>query len=549
MDKYNEWRTLYSGQALEQTISKTKDVDDSEPAYRWPVRFNLVSSYCQLHAGMLWGRGRTGQESNDLFTIRVDPKIPYGPKPATEQAKKIEDLLNHFWAKQVHVLRSNSVIQQWAGGCVVKVSWNPISRQSVFGVMLETIQPEHFFPIWNPLSFEELYAVKIKFNVSKAVAIARYNVSETDLDKFGNHQQIPVEEYWDANNFHIILGKLDPNDPGVVAKASDGTPLKGQNPWKHPVTGIGIIPIHYIPRLRVGGFLGESLAYRLSGLQAELNKTLADYGDALNRGAHPSFGISDYTGPGSKDNSITIPRHGALNLGKTRAGGQPPKVHNFPSPSVPPQTGEFVERLLSLSEAVAGLTPAARGLNEGRESGLALALQMLPTINLVDWERAHLSQSIAGGGGINDTILTILSAKQSLENMPTIGDAKSIFLMPQVVDFRPVVPRDKLEIIDEVTRLATAEIVSPLNLLKRLGDIDDPDEELQDLMAYIQFKAQMEAAVAGRSIKVSKPKESENPARAWPEISGETVEAAPKQPPKQPEGIKPSTTQERPSGT
>lgn len=544
MDRYREWRDLYDGQALEETVSISKDPDNSEKSYRWPVRFNLVSAYCQLHAGMLWGRGRTGHESNDLFHIRVNHEIPYGAtKSPTKLAKDIEDLLNHFWASQVHVLRSNSVIQQWAGGCVVKASWNPTSRHSVFGVTLETIQPEHFFPIWNPLSFEELYAVKIKFTVSKAVAIARYNVTERELADFGNQDQIPVEEYWDAGNFHIVLGKKDSEDKGVVAKRADGQPLAGPNPWIHPVTKVGIIPIHYIPRVRAGSFMGESLAYRLGGLQAELNKTLADYGDALNRGAHPSFGISDYAGPGAKDSNIAIPRHGALNLGKTRVGGTAPKVHNFPSPSVPPQTGEFVERLLSLSEAVAGLTPAARGVSMGRESGLALALQMLPTINLVDWERAHLSHAIAGGGGINDTVLTILFHKQELDDMPSLGDSSTIFLMPQAVDFRPVVPRDKLEIIDEVTRLATAEVVSPLNLLKRLGDIEDPDEELEDLKAYIQFKAQMEAAVAGRSIKVSKPKETENPARAWPEISGETVEPAPKQPAKQKEGIK-STTSE-----
>lgn len=542
MDRYRTWRQLYNGSALEETVSGSSDPSTAEENYRWPVRFNLVNAYCQLHAGMLWGRGRTGADSNDLFTVRIDPRVPYGPKPATDLAPRIEDLLNYFWARQIHILRSVGVIQQWAGGAIVKVSWNPGSRNSVFGVVLETIQPEYFFPIWNPLNFEELYAVKIKFTVSKAVAIARYNITERDLERFGNQEQIPVEEYWDAGQFHIIVGKRDAEDQkGVVAKGLDGKPLQGKNPWKHPVTGNGIIPIHYIPRIRAGTFMGESLAYKLEGLQQELNKTLADYGDALTRGAHPAFGLSDYNGPGKKDQIIPIPRHGALNLGNTAPGSNAsPKVHEFPLPAVPPQTTEFVERLLSLSEAVAGLTPAARGLNQGRESGLALALQMLPTINLVDWSRAHLGQAITGQAGINDTMLTIWWNKRSLDFVPSLGESPVVFRLPQEIEFRPVVPRDRIEIIDEVTRLATAEVVSPIELLHRLGDIEDIDEELLNIQSYLQFKAAMEAAIAGRSVKISKPKEQENPARAWPTITGETVQQAPKQPPKQPQGLKPN---------
>lgn len=538
MDRYPQWRSLYNGSALEEEISRTQDpAKSSQKTYRWPVRFNLVGSYCQLHAGMLWGRGRTGAESNELFTVRVDPKVPYGPKPATDLAPKIQDLLNHFWLNQVHILRANSIIQQWAGGCVLKVTWSPQSSNSVFGIVIESIQPEHFYPIWNPLNSEELYAVKIKFHVSRAVAIAKYNLSEREVDKF-TKDQIPVEEYWDTAGYYIILGKENPDDEGVVAKWPDGKPMKGPNPWVHPIRKTGIIPIHYIPRIRSGGFLGESLAYPLEGIQEELNKTLADYGDALTGGSHPSFGISDYTGPGSKQSTIPIPRSGALNLGMTSPGGTAPKIHEFPLPQVPPQSGEFVERLLSLSEAVAGLTPAARGVNEGRDSGLALSLQMLPTINLVEWSRAHLSQAIAGTGGINDTILTILWDKRSLSNMPGLGDSPVIFRLPQSIDFRPVVPRDRLEIINEVVQLATAEVVSPIELLKRLGDIEDQDEELENIKAWLQYKASVEAAVAGRSIKVSKPKETENPARAWPQVSGETAEPALKQPAKQPEGMK-----------
>ena len=543
MDRYEAWRSLYDGTALEETISATQDPASDDLVYRWPVRFNLISSYCQLHAGMMWGHGRSGSDSAELFKVRVDPRIPGGPKSLTKLAPDLEDVFNFFWRKNAHVLRSNGVIQQWAGGCVIKASWNPLSRQSVYGVVLETIQPEHFYPIWNPVNYSELYAAKIKFHVSKAVALVKYNLTDRELERFGNKDRIPVEEYWDTSKYYILVGKTGDGNDGIVARDENGKPYRGPNPFVHPRTGRGVIPIQYIPRIRVGGFLGESLAYRLEGIQEEMNKTLADYGDALTRGAHPAMGISDYTGPGSKKDIIAIPRHGALNLGPTPAGGTSPKVHNFPLPQVPPQTGEFLDRLHGLSEAVAGLTPAARGVNQGRESGLAIALQMLPTTNLVDWERAHVSQALAGGGGMHDMLMAIWWSKKGKSEktddvLPNLGDSENIFDLNQELEFFPVVPRDRLDVIDEVVRLSTNPSVAPQEWLKRLGDIDDLDEAWKDLIDYMQFVAEKEAAVAGRAIKVSTPTNPRNPERAYPTISGETVEAAPKQVAKQPQGAK-----------
>jgi len=493
---------------------------------------------------MLWGHGRSGADNAELLKVRVDPRIPGGPRALIDAGPRLEDALNFFWKKNAHVLRSNAVIQQWAGGCVIKASWRPLDRRAVYGVVLETIQPEHFFPIWNPVNFDELYAVKIKFFVSRAVARERYNLTETELDKVsGGKDRIPVEEYWDRDRYYIILGENTNDGNWAIARDEDRQPYLGENPFVHPITRRGVIPIHYIPRIRTGGYLGESLAYRLEGIQEEMNKTLADYGDALTRGAHPALGISDYNGPGQRKEIIAIPRHGALNLGPTPAGGTPPKVHQFPLPQVPPQTGEFLERLHGLSEVVAGLTPAARGVSQGRESGLAIALQMLPTTNLVDWERSYVTQAIAGGGGINDTLMAMWWSKRGEDTeidkkLPNIGDGVSVFDLNQDIEYYPVIPRDRIDVIDEVVKLSTVPSVSPREWLKRLGDIDDIDEELENLILYLTFIAEKEAAVAGRAIRVSRPTNTKTPGGSYPSITGDTAEPAQKQTPKQAEGIK-----------
>ena len=536
MDQYPTWRGLFDGTALQETISHTEDPSTSSKHedYRWPVRYNLVKSYCLLHAGMLWGRGRTGAEAGDLFDIRVDTRKP-GVREVSDQGPRLEEALQYFWAQQGHILRASGTIQQWAGGAILKVRWDPGWPTAVGGVVLEMIQPEYFYPVWDPLNYESLLAAKIKFPVNKAVAMEKYGLTEAELKDFEDDDAVPVEEYWDRKQFYVIVGKRAGQGGVIARRPFDGKQLEGSNPWKHPVTKQGIIPIFYVPRIRTGHFFGESLAADMIGVQEELNKTLADFGDALTRGTHPAFGLSDFNGPGSKDSVIPISRHGAVNLGNTTPGGSPPKVHEFPLPKVPEQTDAFVTRLLDLSESAAGITPAAKGMSQGAKSGLTMALEMLPTANLVDWERSHWEQAIARPGGINEALAVIWHTKGKVTDRSyKVGEG--VFGLLNRVEFRPIVPRDRIEVIDEVVRLATAEAVSPKEWLRRLGDVPDLDEELVDLIAFLTWRAQIEAAVAGRAVKVSKPTNPEEPARALPEVKGETEQPASKQPAKQPQG-------------
>jgi hypothetical protein len=552
MERYDSWRSMFDGRALEETISAIEDLqsDSDQENFRWPVRFNLIKSYCLLYAGLLWGRAKTGAEADNLFDIRIDPKVPGKPGPeATNQAQLFKEALDYWWSYHFHALRPLGTIQQWAGGCALKIAWDPYSSSSVFGCTLQTIQPEHFYPIWNPLNYEELIAVKVKFDVSKSVAMEVYGLTEEEVTDIIDRDKISVEEHWDRYRYYVRLGKGRKNqdDPGIAARIRDAAgriryTLDGANPFIHPVTQRGIIPFVYIPRIRIGGFFGSSLAYDLEGIQNEVNKTLADFGDALTRGSHPAFGISDYHGPGDKQGVIMVPRHGALNMGKTPPGREPPKVHEFPPPEVPTQTPSFMESLLSLSEVTTSLTAAAQGAAQGADrSGFAMTMQMLPTTNMVDWERSHWTAAIAGKGGVNEILGVIWNNKApALASLPRV-DAGALQLR-QKIEYRPVVPRDRLAIVDEVVKLATAKVVSPRELLKRLGDIEDIDEELERLGAFLVKYAAIEAAVAGRAVKIHENTNPENPAGFMPEVSGETVEPKSKQPAKQTQGQKANGT-------
>jgi hypothetical protein len=250
MQQYDHWRSLFEGSALEETLSVIQDpgTDSDHPNYRWPVRFNLIRSYCMLYAGSLWGRGKTGAEANDLFDIRVDPKVP-GLKPLTELAPSLQDSLTYFWSYWFNILRALGAIQQWAGGCFVKVAWNPFSSTSVYGIDLQIIQPEHAYPVWNPINYQEVLAIKLKFSVSKAVAKECYGMTDKELEDYPGNDTVPVVETWDKRSYSIMLGKgkKGQDDIGTPAKIKDPDGktilLMGDNPFKHPITGLGVIPI------------------------------------------------------------------------------------------------------------------------------------------------------------------------------------------------------------------------------------------------------------------------------------------------------------------
>lgn len=543
MERYDRWHSLYDGSALEETIPTLEDSETDSPqdTYKWPVRFNLIKSYCRLYAGMLWGRARTGHEANDLFDIRIDPRSPSGQN-AKAVAGQLQDNLTYFWSFFFHKLRPCAVIQQWAGGCILKAAWDPYSPTAIMGIKLETIQPQHFYPIWNPVNTDELIAVRVKFGVSKEVAREVYGLTKEEADEYASGNSIRVEEHWDRHRYYVRLGKghKGDEDGGIVGKTRAGpggewAPLEGENPYRHPM-GYGIIPYVYIPRLASGGFFGESLAHDLEGVQEELNKTLADYGDALVRGAHPAFGISDFNGPDRREKVIKIPRHGALNMGRTPASAKfAPKIHEFPAPKVPEQTTEFTDRLLSLSEMGAGLTPAARGAS-GVGSGVARALEMLPTTNLIDWQRSHWTQGLTGKGGLNEIISTIWWNKGALLlGFPQLNPVA--IMLKQSVEYRPVVPRERTEVIDEVVRLTTADAISPWEAIRRLGDVEDIDSEVARLAYWIGYVASIEAAVAGRPIQIARPTNMETPAGSLPDVAGMTDQPKPKPAPTEPEGL------------
>jgi hypothetical protein len=167
---------------------------------------------------------------------------------------------------------------------------------------------------------------------------------------------------------------------------------------------------------------------------------------------------------------------------------------------------------------------------------MAVAMEMLPTLYLLDWMRSHWSKTIGGRAGINVVLGTIWyrQAQAGLSHLVAGMPAPRVTQLRQRTRFRDMVPRDRIAKIQEVTQLAANNVLPPRELLRRLGDIEDIEETLGELWQHLIWQAMWDSAAAGHEIRlVSNPKQPDMP---LPELQQEPQPKV-KQPLKEPQQI------------
>lgn len=544
MGQYPAWKQMFTGEYLRQEIADAPyDPASNEPVYKWPSRVNLFKSYGLLHASTLWGRGETGREADNLFDVEIDEKIPgIGGPELVSAAPLFREELEYWWSFNQDKLRPSAGAQMWAGGCILKVSWMPAHPEAVYGCILEVIDPEYFWPVYDPLNYDTLIAARMKFSVDELVAQYRYGLDPSQIKLISKGGKVPVREEWTRESYAIVLGEGNNEKVARVPNVAGGagTPYAGKNPWRHPITNIGLIPVWYTPRIRPGtGYFGDSLCYDLEGPVTEMNKALSDIGDALNDSSHLQGVIADMHSLSSRfdeDTSIEIPRGKYLNLGLTPQGASPGKFYPVPTGTIPPATPQYLDKLTESADATALLTPASRGGGSSGKTGVAVAMEMLPTLYLLDWMRSHWSKTISGRAGINVVLGTIWyrQAKAGLGHLVGSIPAPRVLQARQRTRFRDMVPRDRMARIQEVTQLAANNVLPPRELIRRLGDIEDVDETLGELWQSLIWQAVWDSAVAGHSINIRS--NAKQPDMPLPEVQ-QDEQPKPKQPPTEPQQI------------
>lgn len=548
MGKYPEWRSMFTGAYLEQELKgATADPNTGEIPKRWPSQLNLFRAYALTHACFLWGRGETGRQSDDLFDFTLDDRIPgQTGAPPTSGVESFREALEYWWSFNQQMLRTAAAVQQWAGGCVLKLSWNPGHPHSVFGCLLELIDPIYFYPVWDPTSHDTLISASIRFAVSTIVAMEKYCLTPRQVADVEDGGLVTVTETWTPRAREIRCGQ---GDKSVIARTrtlsgNPGEKQSGPNPWVNPYTQRPIIPIWYVPRIRTNGFFGDSLMPDLVGPVSEINKALSDIGDAVNDSTHIKGAVADMHTLQARfqmEETIPFPAGGEiLNLGVSGQDEKQGRYYPIPAPEVPQQTIPYMEHLQDSTDSVAMLTKAARG-GSNSETAFGQSMQMLPTLYLIDWMRGHWSTTVAGRAGVCEALGTMWHVKreEKLNHIVPGGIPPSALGVRRRMRIKPVIPRDRIARVQEVAQLAANDVLPPIELMRRLGDIENLDEVVDQHLLWTMWKMAWESAVAGRSIipgKELRRKGDENkkqPSLPLPEVVGEQP-AKVKQPATQP---------------
>jgi hypothetical protein len=137
--------------------------------------------------------------------------------------------------------------------------------------------------------------------------------------------------------------------------------------------------------------------------------------------------------------------------------------------------------------------PVADGEDEGSQrSALTLAFRMWPLTSHVRAERNYWSEGL---NLVNEMILMILDAKNPMR-VSTDGVDTSLLKINQThlghlkrQEWAPMIPRDREALVNELILRSGANHISLESALGSYGDIDDIQEEIKRIVAWMEHQS------------------------------------------------------------
>lgn len=483
-----EAESWVTGTVLEETVVvNNKEID------RYPVRINPIPSIVQKHAYALFG------ESNQDDRPLVYPRIIPGKKSQREMARQAEDILYRVWweSNGRSIQFENGLWSQIYGGCIFKLSWDPFDPLRSVPIRIENPHPKYFVGRPTATDLWRLQEAWIVTPITEEEAI----INGVEPDIVVDNTAWMVEHYTPTTYETTINGR-------PIRKQLDGewVPLDGVNPW-------GFVPIVYIPHIRMGSsFYGSNSFDVARGLVTELNRRVADFGDAVSVDSHAYIGMRNVAG--SPKVQQIAPNLYAINVGSgtnITGDGKDPDLFEIrrPSASAPMQT--LIDELNDEIRRCTYIPKVADGEDEGSQrSGLTLAMRMWPLTSHTNMERISWT---SGLDSLNRMILRMLVIKG--EAGMTIEHAS----LRIKENWFPVLPRDREMTVNEAVSRMGAKLGSPEHLIQMLGDVDDIDEEVAKIISFTKKLSEVEAqnstfgnAIPGKTD--NNPKDKTNSATA-----------------------------------
>lgn len=465
--RYQEMHDWYHGTYLEETmISAT-----GKTIERYPLRINPIVGACYKHAYTLFGESI--QDDRPL----VFPKVVPPTKTMKTKARDAESTLYQIWWENNgrSLQFENGLISQIFGGCVFYVAYDPKDKFRSKPIRIEKVHPMYFVGIPRSSDMFQLQEAWILKPITPREA-NEYGVAVAP------DEEVWQCDHWTENTFDCTInGKNAIHPEGVEA---------GGNPY-------GFVPVVYIPHTRSTGFYGDNAFDEVRGIVKEYNLRLADFGDAVSVDSHSYLGMRNVNG--APQIQQLAPGLFAVNLGSTPGvmnGEAEPDLFEVRSQTASAPMESLVDKLYDQFRRDICVPPIADGEDEGSQrSGLTLAMRMWPLVSHTNTERVYWTMGL---DLLNRMMLRILQIRGE-----GIDEIQTTFRLKE--EWAPPLPRDREALVNEAVARMGSKLGSPQTLIELLGDVEDVEEEVKEMLDFWEKMANAEATQPAGMAQASRP--------------------------------------------
>lgn len=462
-ERYEQAVSWFTGKVLEPK-------DNSQKTELYPIRINPIQGTVLKHGYALFG-----ESNNDGRPLVVPRMIKDEPKKQRKAALHAEKFFNKIWWESFGrtMMLENGITSQIFGGCVFNIRYVPWETWRKIPFRIERVNPDCFIgvPIYgDEYRLQESWIIK---NISPRSA-KFYGVDVTDK------QTGYWVEHWEQDKYKITInGKL-------IQWSSGGKTFKGEGENICP----GVIPMVYIPHIRAGNFYGMNNIDHLKGIVKEINLRFADFGDAVNVDSHVTVAMKNVQGT-PRMVKITEDLE-VLDLGAASGitGNEPePDIMEVRKGTASSPMREILTELYNQYRRDASHPAVADGEDEGSQrSAATLVARMWPLTSHINMERINWT---GGLDWLSQMLLMMAKAKK-------VGEIDDSHLDMRIRQEWPsILPKDREQLANELVNRSSQNLGAPTHLLEMFGDVEDPEQELNDIKDFMQFKANLKRTSTG----------------------------------------------------
>jgi len=422
-----------------------------------PLDIRYVPRIIDKHAHYLWG-----EWERDIINWTVTPRDDDLPEEILERiGRALYALMRRTNANDV--LRRGSLDGGIYGDTVFKLRFQP-----TVGAIIEAVLPEYYHARWHPLDVSETLEACIAYPLDRGTARRLFGTGGAAPGSYRHGALDPelvvVWEWWSQEETILAV-----DDIVVTHLANPYVAAPGRPAW---------LPFIHIPNLQLNGeYYGFGDAEGVHALQDELNLRLADLGDIVNYHAHPITLIKNVFGRSKEDFEVGPDKIWDL--------GRDGEAEYLQWSGTPPSVFEYIELVLRVLFDTASLTPVAFGrVGQSQTTGSALVMQMLPVIEVARRKRLTWTPRLSRlARCLLELELMGLTEPRFRERWGFgLAELDKVEIHPK---WAPILPRDRVNIVNENVTLLVNKARSVLRALEDLGE-DDPQRERDRIIADLR---------------------------------------------------------------